>query len=111
MAVALRTALLFASVLTATPGGAGVVDSPACRRDLATADQLVHAVRLREHSVQPGDFVGLCRLLRRNLQDMSRAREPMNRCLTGHDHGENVAQMDASIDDIRTVLANHCAGR
>ena len=95
--------------LTAAPGVAGVVDRPECLRDLAIADQLVHAVRLRENSVRPGDFAGLCRLLRQNLQDMSRAREPMARCMTGHDRGENVAQMDASIGDIRTVLAKHCA--
>jgi hypothetical protein len=90
---------------------AGVIDSPECHRDLAMADQLIHAVRLRENSVQPGDFVGLCRLLRQNLQDMTRAREPMARCMTGHERGENVGQMDASLDDIRFVLSKHCIGR
>ncbi len=90
---------------------AGVIDSPECHRDLAMADQLIHAVRLRENSVQPGDFVGLCRLLRQNLQDMTRAREPMARCMTGHERGENVGQMDASLDDIRFVLSKHCVGR
>ena len=90
---------------------AGVIDSPECHRDLAMADQLIHAVRLRENSVQPGDFVGLCRLLRQNLQDMTRAREPMARCMIGHERGENVGQMDASLDDIRFVLSKHCVGR
>ena len=90
---------------------AGVIDSPECRRDLAMADQLIHAVRLRENSVQPGDFVGLCRLLRQNLQDMTKAREPMARCMTGHDLGENVGQMDESIGDISFILSMHCAGR
>jgi hypothetical protein len=33
----------------------------------------------------------------------------MNRCLTGHEHGETVAQMDDSIADIRLAIANHCA--
>ncbi len=90
---------------------ASVIDTPECRRDLAMADQLIYAVRLRENSVQPGDFIGLCRLLRQNLQDMTRAREPMARCMTGHERGENVGQMDASLDDIRFVLSQHCAGR
>jgi hypothetical protein len=31
--------------------------------------------------------------------------------MTGHEQGENVGQMDASIGDIRFVLAKHCAGR
>ena len=102
---------ILAAALVATPAGAGIVDTYECRRDLAMADRLVHGVRLRENSVQQGDFVGLCRLLRRNLEDMVRAREPMARCMTGHDQGENVAQMDASIGDIRTILARHCQGR
>jgi hypothetical protein len=39
---------------------------------------------------------------------MVKAREPMDRCITGHDHGENLAQMDESIGDIRAVLASKC---
>jgi hypothetical protein len=105
------TGLILLALAVAAPAGAGVVDSYECRRDLAMADQLVHGVRLRENSVQKGDFVGLCRLLRRNLDDMVKARGPMDRCMTGHDRGENVAQMDASIGDIRYVLARNCQGR
>ena len=105
------TGLTLLALAVALPAGAGVVDSYECRRDLAMADQLVHGVRLRENSVQKGDFVGLCRLLRRNLDDMVEARGPMDRCMTGHDRGEIVAQMDASIGDIRYVLAQHCQGR
>ena len=45
----------------------------------------------------------------RNLVDTRvKAREPMDRCITGHDHGENLGQMDASIEDIRAVLADKC---
>jgi hypothetical protein len=58
-----RVVLLLALV-NGTPAGAGIVDTYECRRDLAMADRLVHGVRLRENSVQQGDFVGLCRLLR-----------------------------------------------
>lgn len=107
----LRAAILGFGVAVAMPVAAGVVDTPDCRRDLATADALLHAIRLRENSVQPGDYVGLCNLLRRNLRDMNQAREPMARCMTGHDQGENVAQIDASIGDIRTVLDRNCRGR
>ena len=98
------------ALVVALPAAAGVVETYECRRDLAMADQLVHGVRLRENSVQKGDFVGLCRLLRRNLDDMVKAREPMDRCMTSHDRGENVAQMDASICDIRYILVRNCQG-
>jgi hypothetical protein len=103
--------VLVAAVSIAAPATAGVVDTPECRRDLAVAHQLIHAIRLRENSVQQGDYGGLCRLLRQNLQDMSRAREPMARCMTGHERGENVGQMDASLEDIRFILTRNCAGR
>ena len=56
-------------------------------------------------------FVGLRRLLRQNLRDMSEAREPMARCMTGHEHGENVGQMDALIGDISFILSTRCVGR
>ncbi len=107
----LMAAVLSAPGLLAAPAVAGIINTPECHRDLAIADQLIHAVRLRENSVKPGDFVGLCRLLRQNLQDMTRARDPMARCMTGHELGENVGQMDASIGDIRFVLGKHCVGR
>lgn len=96
------------SVVPAVAVDGGIVETPTCRRDLAEADALLHGIRLRERSVSPGDWAGLCRLLRRNLQDMSRARGLMEPCLTGHDRGENIAQIDASIGDIRSVLDTRC---
>jgi len=90
------------------PAAAQIVNTPQCRRDLATADRMVHGIRLREAQFVPGDMATNCRLLRRNLADMIAARDPMDRCLTGHDHGETVAQMDASIEDIRGAIDRHC---
>ena len=104
----LRTVSIGGAILGAGPSIAGSVDTPRCHGDLAVADQLLHGVRLRENSVQQGDWQGLCRLLQRNLRDMSRARKLMDPCLTGHDHGENITQIDASIGDIRYVLNARC---
>jgi hypothetical protein len=102
---------LLLALLIAAPAVAGVVDTPECRRDLAVADRLVHGIRLREPQIKPDDLTRACRLVRQNLEDMVKARGPMDRCITGHDRGENVAQMDASIEDIRYVLAQKCRGR
>jgi hypothetical protein len=104
-----RVGLLVLAI--ASPATAAVVDTPECRRDLAMADQLIHGIRLREGQMKRDDIPGACRLLRQNLDDMVRARGPMDRCVTGHDRGENVAQIDASIGDIRDVLARNCRGR
>jgi len=97
-------------LLIVNPALAGTIDTPDCRRDLAAAGRLVNAIAGRENSVKPQDIAGLCRLLRRNLPDMMKARDAMDRCLTGHEHGENVGRMDVSIQDIRYVLAAKCGG-
>jgi hypothetical protein len=99
---------LLAFIVPVSPGIAGSINTPACNRDLAEADRLIHGIRLRENSVKEGDWPGLCRLLRQNDRDMSRARDLMNPCLTGHDHGENIGQIDASLGDIRYVLRTRC---
>lgn len=103
--------ILSAAALVPVVAAAGIVDTPECRRDLGMAHERIHAVRLRENSVQAGDYVGLCRVLRQNLQDMTRARDPMARCMTGHERGENVGQMDVSMEDIRVVIGKHCEAR
>ena len=103
-----RTLSVVGSILLPWPSIGGSVDTPRCDVDLAEADRLLHGIRLRENSVQQGDWQGLCRLLRRNLRDMSEARRLMNPCLTGHDQGENIGQIDASIGDIRYVLDTRC---
>jgi hypothetical protein len=99
------------SLTLPSPSPAGTVDTPIGNRDLAEADRLIHAIRLRENNVQQGDWAGLCRLLRQNHKDMSRARDLMNPCLTGHDHGENIGQIDVSLEDIRYVLDTRCGRR
>ena len=68
----------------------------------------MNAVAARENSVRKGDMAGLCRLLRTNLRDMQEARDGMAACLTGHERGENVGQMDVSMADIRAVLGSRC---
>jgi len=97
-------------LLIVNPALAGNIDTPDCRRDLAVTGRLVSAIAGRENSVKPPDIAGLCCLSRRNLFDMMKPRDAIDRCLTGHEHGENVGQMDVSIQDIRYVLAAKCGG-
>lgn len=96
------------ALLSAVGAGADIVQTPECRRDLTVANKLIAGVAARDKQFVPGDVAKNCALLQRNLDDMVKARDPMARCMTGHDRGENVGQMDASIGDIREVLANKC---
>lgn len=99
-----------AALATCTAGSAlaDLVDTPACRIDLAAANALIQRIANREKQFVAGNLALNCRLLRQNLDDMIKARDPMDRCVTGHDHEENLGQIDASIGDIRAVLADKC---
>ena len=101
-------ASVFSALAAAGPASADAVQSPECQRDLATAVQLIGAIQAREKRFVRGALAKNCELLRQNLVDMVKAREPMDRCLTGHEHGETIGQLDASLGDIRTVLAGNC---
>ena len=101
-------AAAFAVLLTAGTAWADTVRTPDCQSDLAAANALISGIAAREKQFVKGDLAKNCALLRQNLVDVVKAREPMDRCLTGHDHDENVGQLDDSIGDIRTVLADKC---
>ena len=97
---------VLAGLLAANPAAAETAD--ACRHDLAMADRLVRAVAAREKLFVPGDRATNCRLLRQNLDDMAKAREPVARCLGGRERGETVAQIDTSIADVGAAIADKC---
>src|SRR6185437_6052758 len=96
--------LAAAAIFAAGPAAADAVQTSACQRDLAVSIQLIEAIHGRERQFARGDMTRNCQLLRQNLTDMVKAREPMDRCLIGHEKGETAAQLDASIGDIRAVL-------
>jgi hypothetical protein len=102
------TAALLATLLTAGAAWADTVGTPVCQRDLAAANALINGIAAREKQFVKGDLAKNCALLRQNLVDLTNARGPMDRCLSGHDHGENVGQIDDSIEDVRPVLADKC---
>ena len=97
-----------AALIATGPAAAEMRDTPECRRDLATANALINGIAAREKQFVAGELAKNCALLRQNLVDMTKARGPLDRCITGHDHGENLGQIDGSMEDIRAVLANKC---
>jgi hypothetical protein len=104
----IAAAAALALLLPADPAAADEVQTPQCQHDLAASVQLINAIQAREKRFVRGDMATNCQLLQQNLADMVKAREPLDRCLAGHQHGETVGQLDASIDDIRAALAGNC---
>ena len=96
------------TLLWALPAHAATVDTPQCRADLPKAARLIDAVAARDRAGPIRDTARLCAALRRNRADMKAAADILNRCLTGHERGENVGQLVASIADVDHVVATRC---
>jgi hypothetical protein len=83
-----------------------------CDADLADSHQRIAAVKARDPEinalVKKHDITGACAIVRTNLKDMTVARDARDRCLTGFDRREEVAEMNASIADMSDVLTANC---
>jgi hypothetical protein len=105
----LVSALLAAFVaLLTTSAIPETLDTPRCRPALDDANRLMRGVQERQMQFSRFDPAGNCRLLRDNLDDLSAARDPLDRCLTGDEHTRSLGQIDAAIEQIRAQLVGNC---
>lgn len=94
--------------LPTIPVVAETLDTPECHAALAEANRLMLGVRERQTRFGRSEPAENCRLLRDNLDDLTAAREPLNRCLTGDEHTRSLGQLDAAIGQIRAQLIGNC---
>lgn len=80
--------------------------SPACKADLADVGVRFDETLKRLDKAARGDQGEKCAAYRRHVDVMVHGREVFLRCLTGFDQRENVLQLDVSIGDFRTIVAN-----
>lgn len=102
----LATLLLLLLAAQLAPAHAAPAD-PRCAADLQRASDLVDKVAGRDRGGPYGPSQ-ICSMLRANLRDMQEATILMRRCMTGHALREIVGQMDASMEDVRMVIAKRC---
>lgn len=74
------------------------------------SNRLIRAIHQRDRNpgIARGDTAGLCRLLRRNEQDMATARNLQAPCLTGFERRETLAMFDSNLIDIREAIVRVC---
>jgi hypothetical protein len=85
--------------------GPALAEAPAtCPADLAGVDDSFKETLARLDAAGKAGDAEKCAAIHHHIDVMSAAREVFVRCLTGHDLGENVGQIDASIDDFRHIL-------
>lgn len=94
--------------LLASPALAGMVETPPVpRRPDARASADFRMFLATGRARRPMS-ARICATLKRNRTDMAAAAENPDRCLTGHERGENVGQLRASVADVDAVMARHC---
>ena len=91
----------------ATPALVAAQEDARCGAQLRRAWDRVSIVAARDRR-GPHAREAICDLLRANLRDMRESTEIMRRCMTGHSLRENVGQMEASMEDVQTVVAGRC---
>lgn len=102
----LAAVLMLASVI-ATPALVAAQEDARCGAQLRRAWGLVSVVAGRDRG-GPYAPAEICGVLRANLRDMRESTEIMKRCMAGRSLRENVGQMEASMEDVRTVVAGRC---
>jgi hypothetical protein len=87
---------------------ATTADTPECHIALDDANRLMRAVQARQMQFSRFDPAENCRLLRDNLDDLTAARDPLDRCLSGDEHTRSLGQIDAAIEQVRAQLIGNC---
>lgn len=100
--------LFAAAALTIAAGSAApaVAQSPACQSDLVAVDASFEETLQRLDSVSGADHATVCAALHHHVDVMAKAIDVFERCLPpGHDRGENIGQLQGSIEDFQVIIA------
>jgi hypothetical protein len=105
----LRAACLSAFVFfIAAPTVADVVNTPACRQELAATWSKMEEMLVRLKSTARAGQDERCETYRRHAEVVVKAREVFERCKTGRDRMGDVAHMDGALDDVTSVIHREC---
>ncbi len=94
------------------PPPAIAAEPPAtCATDLAAVDASFAETQARLDKVAQTDKVEMCAAIKHHIEVMANGIAVFDRCMEdGHDKGENIAQLAASIDDFLYINQNQgCA--
>ena len=85
--------------------------APGCNADLAAVDESFGETLVRLDGVANGSDAEKCAAYRQHVDVMLKGRDVFLRCLPeGRDQTENVLQLELSIADFETIMANRkCA--
>ena len=101
----LRVSLVAAAVFFAPLAAHAQELAPGCDKELAAVEASFDETVQRLKAAGTADHTEKCAALHHHIDVMTNGRDVYLRCLPeGHDKGENVAQLNASIDDFHVIL-------
>ena len=95
-------AMALAAVLCSAPALAD------CKTDLVASQQELKATAAGVEQVAAAPEAGRCPAYRKRYAAMIKFREVLARCDTGKQRAEHVAQLDTSIEGLRTQMPGGC---
>jgi len=93
------------SLLAATPAGAGIVDTPTCKRELGAVSASITEALTRLKTGAPES----CAAYRQKFIVAVRARAVIATCKTGADREQDIGRLDGAVEDINSAIAANCA--
>lgn len=100
-------ALIFAVPCAA---GAGSIDSPACKRDLAETWTSMETTLAQLKGVARAARDAKCAAYHRHADVVTKARDVFARCKTGREREGDLTHMDGALDDVRATISRECSG-
>jgi hypothetical protein len=111
VAIILALAFVLARTMAAAPAHAATVDTPACKHDLASTWTDMEATLAKLKGVTRAGAAEKCAVYRRHVDVVTKAREVLSRCRTGHDRDGDLAHMDGALDDVKATIDRECTSR
>lgn len=104
----LRFVVAVAALLSGALPTAAQVGSPACQTDLAAVDASFEETLARLGKItQATPVAEKCAAFKHHVEVMQNGIEVFDRCMDdGHDKGENIGQLGASIEDFQYIMQN-----
>jgi hypothetical protein len=88
---------------------AGILDTPACKRDLSSASAGMAESSARLKGVARASGEVKCEAYRKQFLLVVKARDVFANCKTGSDRDADIGRLDGTIEDINGAIAASCA--
>jgi len=92
----------------ASPAAAGMRDTEACKREVATTYASLDASANEVQSTMKGKREDSCLAYRRHFVDIVKARAAAVQCKTGDERVNDIGRLDGAVEQVNAGIAERC---